>query len=113
VQCRTAVNLTLIAAGALAAAGGAAATPGASTGPSSSESPYGNLAFENSVANPATGDKTVVAMTDDTSTIPPSTVFGGQLYIHHGMKRSTGNPAEKAGLTGGTLYGHQGRWDVE
>jgi hypothetical protein len=44
-------------------------------------------------------------MTDDTSTIPPSTVFGGQLYIHHGMKRSTGNPAEKAGLTGGTLYG--------
>jgi hypothetical protein len=66
---------------------------------------FGNLAFENSVANPATGDKTVVALSDDTSTLPGSSAFGGQVYIHHGTKRSAGNPAERAGLTGGTLYG--------
>jgi hypothetical protein len=67
---------------------------------------FGNLAYENSVANPATGDRTVVALSDDTSTLPGSSAFvGGQVYIHHGTKRSTGDPAEKAGLTGGTLYG--------
>ena len=71
---------------------------------------FGNLAFENSVANPATGDQTVVASTDDTSTPNdasgnPLPYFGGQVYIHHGTKKATGNPAEKAGLTGGTLYG--------
>ncbi len=73
---------------------------------------FGNFAFENSLANPATGDKTVVVETDDTSdrTITDESgnqisYFGGQVYVHHGTKKSAGSPAEKAGLTGGTLYG--------
>ena len=53
--------------------------------------------WENSVANPATGRETVVVGTDDTSP--------GQVYVYVGDKKKTGNPAELAGLTGGTLYG--------
>ena len=81
---------------------------------------FGNLAYENSVANPATGDKTVVVSTDDTSdrTITDESgnqisYFGGQVYIHHGTKKSAGSPAEKAGLTGGTLLRDQGGRDAE
>ena len=58
----------------------------------------GKFAHENAVANPATGAKTVVVGTDDT-------VPTGQVYVYVGDKKTTGNPAEKAGLTGGTLYG--------
>ena len=29
----------------------------------------------------------------------------GELYVYVGDKKKTGNPAERAGLTGGTLYG--------
>jgi hypothetical protein len=57
----------------------------------------GNASFENQVANPATGKATVVAGTDDTTP--------GQVYVYVGTKKASGNPAEKAGLTGGTLYG--------
>lgn len=57
----------------------------------------GKMAFENVVANPSTGDKTVVMETDDGT--------GNQVYVHVGQKRNTGNPAERAGLTGGHLYG--------
>ena len=57
----------------------------------------GKASFENQVANPGTGKATVVAGTDDTTP--------GQVYIYVGEKKSSGNPAEKAGLTGGTLYG--------
>ena len=57
----------------------------------------GKYSFENAVANPATGRKTVVVGTDDTTP--------GQVYIYVGEKKATGNPAERAGLTGGKLYG--------
>ena len=58
----------------------------------------GKFSHENAVANPGTGQKTVVFGTDDTT---PT----GQVYVYVGTKKSTGNPAERAGLTGGTLYG--------
>lgn len=71
------------------------------TGPnagSSYELPYiGKLSFENSLANPATGDKTVVASTDDATP--------GQVYFYIGTKTNVGTDIEKAGLTNGTLYG--------
>ena len=57
----------------------------------------GKYSFENAVANPATGRKTVVVGTDDTTP--------GQVYVYVGEKKATGNPAERAGLTGGKLYG--------
>jgi Alkaline phosphatase PhoX len=60
----------------------------------------GKFAHENSVANPATGAKTVVVGLDDQS-LPT----GGQLYVYVGDKKKTGNPADRAGLTRGTLYG--------
>jgi secreted PhoX family phosphatase len=46
---------------------------------------------------PNTGDKTVVVGLDDSG--------GGQVYVYVGDKKSTGNDVERAGLTGGTLYG--------
>ncbi len=62
------------------------------------ELPYlGKFSWENSVANPGTGDKTVVAGTDDAG--------GGQVYIYIGDKQTSGTDIEKAGLTGGNLYG--------
>src|SRR5262249_43679268 len=57
----------------------------------------GNMAFENSVANPGTGDTTMVALTDDTTP--------GQVYFYFGEKQDTGTALEKAGLVGGSLYG--------
>ena len=58
----------------------------------------GNMAYENQLANPGTGAKTVVMMTDDTSPL-------GQIYVYVGDKQSTGNDIEKAGLTNGKFYG--------
>jgi hypothetical protein len=57
----------------------------------------GKFSWENSLANPATGNETVVAGTDDSTP--------GQVYVYHGTKKAAGNPVEQAGLTGGTLYG--------
>jgi len=57
----------------------------------------GKFSWENSVANPATGTKTVVVGTDDSTP--------GQVYVYVGDKKRSGNPAEQAGLTGGKLYG--------
>jgi Bacterial protein of unknown function (DUF839) len=57
----------------------------------------GKASWENQIAHPATGDKTVVVGLDDSSP--------GQVYVYVGEKRDTGNPVERAGLTGGTLYG--------
>lgn len=56
----------------------------------------GKFSWENAVANPATGDLTVVAGMDDSK--------DGQVYFYVGEKRSEGNPVEKAGLVGGQLY---------
>jgi hypothetical protein len=60
----------------------------------------GKIAFENSLANAGTGDRTVVVSQDDQG--------GGlgQVYVYAGDKSSSGaNPVERAGLTGGNLYG--------
>src|SRR5262245_1907909 len=58
----------------------------------------GNMSFENQVASPASGDKTVIVEMDDSS---PT----GQVYIYVGNKQASGNAIEKAGLTNGNLYG--------
>jgi len=58
----------------------------------------GKLSYENAVANPATGDATVVISTDDTNP-------RGQLYFYAGTKTSEGSAIDQAGLTNGTLYG--------
>lgn len=61
------------------------------------ELPYlGKFAWENAVANPSTGIKTVVMGMDDSP--------GGQVYMYVGEKRAAGNPVELAGLMGGILY---------
>ena len=57
----------------------------------------GKMAFENVVLNPSTGVKTVATLTDDGT--------GNQVYVYVGSKQRSGNPAEKAGLTNGSLYG--------
>jgi Bacterial protein of unknown function (DUF839) len=56
----------------------------------------GRMAFENTLAHPGSGDKTVVFETDDTTP--------GQVYLYVGDKKTTGNPVERAGLTGGKLF---------
>jgi hypothetical protein len=62
------------------------------------ELPYlGNMTFEAMNASPYQQDKTIVALTDD--------VVGGQVYFYVGQKQSTGSDIDKAGLSGGELYG--------
>jgi hypothetical protein len=55
----------------------------------------GKFSWENVVANPDTGVKTVVMGMDDSP--------DGQVYVYVGEKRAAGNPAELAGLVGGNL----------
>lgn len=57
----------------------------------------GRAAWENIVAHPDTGDKTVVVGLDDSTP--------GHLYVYIGDKQNTGNPAQRAGLDNGTLFG--------
>jgi hypothetical protein len=57
----------------------------------------GRFSWENSLAKPNAGAATVVAGLDDSTP--------GQVYFYVGSKRATGNEVEKAGLTGGNLYG--------
>jgi hypothetical protein len=57
----------------------------------------GKFAWENSVANPATGISTVVAGMDDGT--------GGQVYFYVGTKTSSSSPVEAAGLSNGSLFG--------
>ena len=62
------------------------------------ELPYlGKFSWENSVAHPNAGDKTIVVGLDDSSP--------GQLYLYVGDKQSSGNAVERAGLQDGYLYG--------
>jgi hypothetical protein len=57
----------------------------------------GNFSWENSVANPYSGNKTVVIGLDDSTP--------GQVYVYQGTKTNTGLDIAKAGLTNGTLAG--------
>jgi Ca2+-binding RTX toxin-like protein len=57
----------------------------------------GNMSFENAVASPYSGAKTVVIATDDSTP--------GQVYVYVGDKTDSGLAVQKAGLTGGQLYG--------
>lgn len=62
------------------------------------ELPYlGNFSWENSVASGYSGAKTVVIGTDDSTP--------GEVYLYVGDKQAAGSAIEKAGLTGGKLYG--------
>ncbi len=57
----------------------------------------GNQEWENLLANPSAGKKTVVIGMNDSA--------DGEVYVYVGDKQASGNAAEKAGLTGGKLYG--------
>ena len=58
----------------------------------------GKMSFENTVANPATADDTIVACTDDDA--------AGQIYVYAGHKQLSGDtPVEEAGLTNGVVFG--------
>lgn len=60
--------------------------------------PYlGRFSWENALASPVAQDKTIVVGLDDSSP--------GQVYVYIGNKTNTGLDIDKAGLTGGTLYG--------
>ena len=55
-----------------------------------------NTGWENLLASPKSGDKTVVIGNSDGGT--------NGLYVYVGDKKNTGNDVEKAGLIGGTVY---------
>src|SRR6266850_780165 len=55
-----------------------------------------NTSWENLLANPYSGDKTVVIGNSDGGT--------NGVYVYVGTKSRTGNEIERAGLVGGTLY---------
>lgn len=59
---------------------------------------FGSYSWENLVANPATGDQTLVIGTDDGS------IGASKVITYVGTKQSTGNVIERAGLTNGTAY---------
>jgi len=57
----------------------------------------GRASWENLLANPYPQDKTVVIGDEDATP--------GGVYVYVGMKQSTGNAIERAGLIGGVRYG--------
>jgi hypothetical protein len=57
----------------------------------------GKFSWENAVANPATGDRTVVVGLDDSTP--------GQVYVYAGDKQASGTAVDQAGLGNGSLYG--------
>lgn len=67
----------------------------------------GRLAYENVVACPHSGEKTVALLTDDgdLSTAATSTGFPSEVYVYIGEKSKSGHPIEQAGFTNGDLYG--------
>lgn len=71
------------------------------TGPNAGNSyelPYlGKASWENYVASARESDTTVVIGMDDATP--------GQVYVYIGTKKTTGTDIEKAGLSGGNLYG--------
>ena len=70
---------------------------GANGGTSYELPALGKGAWENAVASPSTGDKTVVGLTNDGT--------DGQVYFYIGTKTSTGTEVDMAGLTNGKPYG--------
>ncbi len=70
---------------------------GANAG-TSYELPYlGKFSWENAVASPVRGNKTIVAGLDD--------VNGGQIYFYIGTKTKVGSEIDKAGLNNGKVFG--------
>lgn len=71
------------------------------TGPAAGTSYFlprlGRFSWENSVANPGSGDKTLVLGADDSTP--------GQVYLYVGDKQTTGSDVDRAGLTNGNLFG--------
>jgi hypothetical protein len=57
----------------------------------------GKMSFENVVAHPAAGDRTVTVSLDDSTP--------GELYVYAGDKRKRGNAVQRAGLDDGRLFG--------
>jgi hypothetical protein len=57
----------------------------------------GRFSWENSVAHPAAGDRTIVMGLDDSG--------GGQVYLYSGQKSASTNPVDAAGLSHGTVCG--------
>ena len=73
-----------------------------STGDSFELTPWlGNMSFENVVSHPDTGSDATVAVTTDDGDFS----VGNQVYVYAGTKTDEGNPVQRAGLTGGNLYG--------
>ena len=66
------------------------------TGESYELAAMGAGSWENIVANPSTGTKTVVIGTSDSG--------GGNITVYAGTKQRTGNPVEAAGLTNGRAW---------
>jgi hypothetical protein len=67
---------------------------------------FGRMAYENAVASPYSQDKTIVALTDDSSAATgPLPNNGSEVYFYIGTKQGNGHPIEQAGLTNGLLYG--------
>jgi hypothetical protein len=68
----------------------------------------GRMAYENAVACPHSQEKTIVALTDDSSaSTAPLPNNGSEVYFYIGTKQWSGHPIERAGLTNGSLYGVQ------
>jgi hypothetical protein len=62
------------------------------------ELPYlGKMSWENAVAHPNAGDRTIVVALDDSTP--------GQVYVYVGTKQPAGAPVARAGLQGGALFG--------
>ena len=70
---------------------------GPNTGTSWELPALGKGAWENAVACPSSGNRTVVALLNDGT--------DGQVYFYMGQKTATGNEIEKAGLTNGHPWG--------
>lgn len=75
----------------------AVVTTGADAGNAYELAYAGLFSWENAVSAPIAQDKTIVLGTDDTG--------GGQVYVYVGAKQATGSTIDKAGLTGGKLFG--------